>query len=530
MDRQLWERAEGIRVSRKDFIRASAVSAAAVGASSVLAACGGSSQSKSSAASGGGKPVRGGTLHAGLAGGTSSDTLDAQSAVNTLDFGRLNQLYNCLVEYRADGLLRLALAEEVTPNSNASVWTIRLRPGVTFHNGKSFTADDVIFNFQRITNPKDPRTGAALIPKITSMKAMDTHTVRITLASPFSPFYQMLAGYYFYIVPTGYDPKRPVGTGPFKYQSFTPGVQSIFVRNPSYWETGLPYIDTLIMSDYADETSQVNALLGGQVDAIDQLSAASLGEVQGSGKQTVISNGGAYTPFTMRMDIAPYKDVRVRQALRLVVDRPQLRDQVFRGHGILGNDVFGINDPAYDHSIPQRAQDLEQAKSLLKQAGQENLSIQVVTAPVAQGAVEAAQVFAQQAAGAGVNVSVRQVTSTDLYGSNYLKWPLSQDPWYGIYYLTGVAESQAPTAPLNETHNHIAAYDRLYAEVLRTTDAAKQTELIHEMQMIEYDQGGYILPVFNPNFDGHDSRLAGVVPGRVGLSFGGYDFKNYWLT
>jgi peptide/nickel transport system substrate-binding protein len=321
-----------------------------------------------------------------------------------------------------------------------------------------------------------------------------------------------------------------VGTVPFKYKSFTPGVQSIFVRNPNYWETGLPYIDTLIMSDYADETSQVNALLGGQVDAIDQLSAASLGEVQGSGKQTVISNGGAYTPFTMRMDIAPYKDVRVRQALRLVVDRPQLRDQVFRGHGILGNDVFGINDPAYDHSIPQRAQDLEQAKSLLKQAGQENLSIQVVTAPVAQGAVEAAQVFAQQAAGAGVNVSVRQVTSTDLYGSNYLKWPLSQDPWYGIYYLTGVAESQAPTAPLNETHNHIAAYDRLYAEVLRTTDAAKQTELIHEMQMIEYDQGGYILPVFNPNFDGHDSRLAGVVPGRVGLSFGGYDFKNYWLT
>ena len=59
---------------------------------------------------------------------------------------------------------------------------------------------------------------------------------------------------------------------------------------------------------------------------------------------------------------------------------------------------------------------------------------------------------------------------------------------------------------------------------------AKQTELIHEMQKIEYDQGGYILPVFNPNFDGHDSRLAGVVPGRVGLSFGGYDFKSYWLT
>ena len=109
----------------------------AVAAPSVLAACGGSSQSGSSTASGGGRPVRGGTLHAGLAGGTSSDTLDAHSAVNTLDFGRLNQLYNGLVEYRADGLLSLALAEEVAPSSNASVWTIRLRPGVTFHNGKA---------------------------------------------------------------------------------------------------------------------------------------------------------------------------------------------------------------------------------------------------------------------------------------------------------------------------------------------------------------------------------------------------------
>ena len=154
---------------------------------------------------------------------------------------------------------------------------------------------------------------------------------------------------------------------------------------------------------------------------------------------------------------------------------------MFLGHGLLGNDIFGINDPEYDRAIPQRTQDLGKARSLLKQAGQEHLTVQLVTAPIAQGAVESAQVFAEQAAAAGVTVSVRQTSSTILYGSNYLQWLFSQDPWYGIYYLTGVAESQAPNAPINETHNRIPAYDNLYKEVLATTDIALQTELCHEM-------------------------------------------------
>ena len=119
-------------------------------------------------------PQTGRSLTAGLGGGTSSDTLDAHGGVNTLDFGRLNQLYNCLVEYKADGLLRLALAEEVTPSSKATTWTIRLREGVEFHNGKLLTADDIVYNFRRITNPKKPFTGAALIPAIADMKVLET--------------------------------------------------------------------------------------------------------------------------------------------------------------------------------------------------------------------------------------------------------------------------------------------------------------------------------------------------------------------
>ena len=96
--------------------------------------------------------------------------------------------------------------------------------------------------------------------------------------------------------------------------------------------------------------------------------------------------------------------MRVRQAFRLIVDREQMVEQVLSGQGSIANDLYARYDPAYASDLPQRTQDLEQAKSLLKQAGREGLSVELVTAPVFQGIVEAAQVFAEQAKGAGVNV------------------------------------------------------------------------------------------------------------------------------
>ena len=511
--------------TRRDFARLAAMPVLAAGAAGLLDAFG------SAAASASTSPiVRGGTLRAGLAGGTASDTLDAHAGVNTVDFARFNQLYNALVEYTRDGTLQLMLAEEVVPNATATQWTIRVRQGVEFHNGRPLGADDIIFNFKRITNKAHPLNGASALPPIASLTKLDQRTVRITFETPYSIFYQVLAGYFFYIVPVGYDPKKPIGTGPFKYHSFTPGLQSVFLKNPNYWQTGLPYIDELIMNDYNEETAQVNALIGGQLDAIDQLSAGSLLALKNANQPTVISNGGAYAPITMRMDLAPFSDVRVRQALRLLADRPQMRKEVFLGNGLLGNDIFGIIDPMYDHAIPQRHQDIDQARSLLKQAGRENLNVQLVVAPLAQGIVETVEVFAQQARSAGVTVSVRQVTSTELDGQEFLKWPFAVDTWYGIPYYTNVCLSQAAKAFDNETHNDIPRYQALYQSALRTPDIAKQTEIAHEMEMIDYTQGGYIIPMFTPNIDGHSSRLHNVVPGHVGLGFGGYEFKNYWLT
>jgi peptide/nickel transport system substrate-binding protein len=519
-------------ITRRTLLENTAKAGLALGAGGLIAACG-SSASSSVSSDAPATPKHGGTLHAGLTGGSSSDTLDPNNPVNVTDYARVANLYEALLWLGADAQQYYRLAEEMIPNKDATAWTIRLRQGVTFHNGKDLTADDLIFSINRVVDPKAPGEATNALHGIDAagMKKLDNRTITVPFAKPYSTLPQSLANNVtVYIVPVGFDPKQPVGTGPFKYQSFTPGQQSEFVRNENYWNSPLPYLDTLIMTDYSDETSQVNALLSGQVDVINELSQDVLGTVTGSGKKAVISPGGGWNPFTMRVDSPPFDDVRVRQAFRLAVDRETMLQTVFGGHGTIGNDIFSIWAPEYDHSIPQRTYDPEQAKSLLKQAGHDNLSIELVTADIAQGATNMAQVYAQQAQSAGINASLRQITVTEFYGSDYLKWVFAQDFWYYVPYFTQVNQATLPTSPFNETHFDNPKYISLYDQALATLDVNMRNEIAHEMQMIDYNEGGYIIPFFPAVIDGYLPTVNGIVESKTGSSFNNWDFEHIWKS
>jgi peptide/nickel transport system substrate-binding protein len=519
--------------SRRNFLKAGLAGSLAVGTGGLLSACGTGNTIKAFTTSTAGKPRHGGTLRAGLTGGSTADTLNPLNAITNVDFSRIDNLYEPLVGLTPDAQPVNVLAEELTANPKATEWTIRIRQGVTFHNGKDLTADDVIYTFRTILNPKAPGSAAAGLASIDAkgMTKLDAHTVRIPCRTSFATLGQALAiPGYSDIIPVGFNPAAPVGTGPFRLKSFSPGTQSTFVRYGGYWQTGLPYLDEIVITDYADQTSQVNALLANQVDVVNLLSADVISEVQGEGKNILLSAGGGWNPFTIRVDTAPFSDVRIRQALRLVVDRPQMLDLVFGGFGTLGNDVFGIWAPEYDHSLPQRHQDIDQAKSLLKAAGAEGLHVTLVTSDIAAGTVLAAQVFAQQASAAGISVSVDDVTVNDFYGTNYLKWPFAQDYWFYNFYLPQVSLATLPTASFNETHWNNSRYNSLYAQAIAAGDAALRTEIAHEMQQIEYDEGGYIIPFFPPVVDGFGTNVGGLVPSKIGLSLNAYDFKNVWLS
>ena len=480
-----------------------------------------------------GTPKRGGMLRfASTGGGGNSDTLDPVHAIYDPDLARAHQLFDQPMHFDNLGRVQPGLIAELTPNANATVWTARLQSGVTFHDGKPLTADDLIYTFQQIANKKKPGTGAGAIAQIDipKLKKLDNLTVQIHCTSPFSTLPATLCGVYYYVIPTNFNPAKPIGTGPFMFGSFSPGNSSIFRRNPNYWQEGKPYADKITITDFNDETSMLNALLAKQIDMANLSTMSEAKQVKSGGGNYVVSKTGGYVPFVMETDTAPFADVRVRTAMRLIVDRDQLNNVVYSGAGAIGNDVFGLFDPLYDHSLPQRVQDIAQAKSLLKSANQSDLHLTLTTGSIGPGSIQAAQVFAQQARSAGVSVKVQTLTSTAFYANTYLHRLFTQDYWFAKPYLANVAMATGPHAQYNETHFKNANYNKLFGQALATTDPAKQASIVHDMMKIDYDEGGNIIPAFVPSIDCFGGTVNGVLESVGGIPFNEYDFKSVWLA
>ena len=522
---------EGAPFDRRKFLWSAAAGLVAVGAGASLVGCAGGGGGGQPQQGPTGQPKRGGTLRLGGQGGASTDTLDGQNPLTNTDFNRAAQLYDQLVKLDAQGQPQLSLAKSITPNKDGTEWTITIPAGMTTHQGKPFTADDILYSFNRIMTNKFAGASALGPIDLASSKVVNPTTLTVAFAKPYSILVDVLILGQMYMVPRDFDPKRPDGTGPFKFESFTPGVASKFVRNDNYWQSGLPHLDAVVTTNIADETSQVNALQSGQVDVINFLTEGSVAALQAGGMHVNISNTGGWGPFTMRVDQKPFDDVRVRQAFRLVVNRQEMLNQVFGGKGKIGNDVFGIFDKAYPTDLPQREQDIDQAKSLLKAAGQENLVIQLVTTPNAPGMIPAAQVFATQAKKAGVTVNIVQQTPTDYFANSYLKTTFSQDYWQTQPFLLTAGQALAgPDAPYNATKFNDPEYNALYAQATAELDEAKRTDLIHQLARIDYDRGPTIIPYFFPAIDATAPNVGGVKESANGYSPGGNDFANFWLA
>jgi peptide/nickel transport system substrate-binding protein len=528
-------------LTRADLLRRAAAGGAVILGSSAL----GESAMAGLDAVDAATPKRGGTFRIGVSGGSSTDFIDGQNIKTRPDQARIVTGWETLVGF--DSKFKLAfngLADEVSHNKKGDVWTIRVRSGIEFHNGKTLSADDVIYSLQRLIKPKLGLFGGAALKSIdpNRMKKLDKRTVRLVLKNPDGTILDALGQYIAGVVPVGYSPNAVgkanpnIGTGPYKLQSFTPGQQSVHVRNPNYWRSGQPYFDKVIIIDFPDDTARVNALLGGQVDAITDVPPAQVAVVNNhSGTHVLESPSAAWTPICMRVDAAPFNDVRVRQAMRLIANRPQMVAQALAGHGKIGNDLYAPFDESFASDLPQRHQDIAKAKSLLKAAGHEGLTVDLQTTNGALGMNEGAQVFAQQAKAAGVTINVKILDSAAFYSDQYLKWPLSTDFWGSRNYLSQVAAGSLPSSPYNETHwpdSKDNKFLTLYNQALRTVDRAKQKTMLHEMQKMEYDNGGYIVWGFSTLLDGHSTKVKGLKTGDKGvlpLNAFGHGYRTIWF-
>jgi peptide/nickel transport system substrate-binding protein len=523
-------------ISRRDFM---------VGACGVLLA-GGLSASGGCSSTPVRTPKRGGNFRLGVRGGGAGDIIDGQTIVTKPDQARLAASWETLVTYDENyKLTNGGLAESVIQTAPTE-WTIRLHDGIEFNDGQTLGADDVIYSLNRILDPKEGLFGAAGLASIDAkgMQKRDNLTVIVPLTSPDSTIGEQLGRYYNGIVPVGYSrtgPLKWVGTGPFKTQSFTPGQQSVHVRNPNYWRTGQPYFDQVTVIDFAQATEQVHALLSGRLDAIIDVPVAHLDRVKSNGGLAIlVSQSGNWEPLCMAIDMPPFTDNRVRQALRLIADRPAMLEQVLAGYGWVANDLFSPLDACYDTSIPQREQDIDMAKSLLRSAGMAGAAIHLHTTNGAGGMVESANIFASQARAAGITVTVHN--DPVYYGTRYLKLPFSVDYWGTRNYLPQVSASMLPArapyrAPYNETHwpprsgpgsDYISLYKQARAEV----DEGKRCDLIHQMQLEEHTYGGYIIPFFANLIDSHTTKVAGFVSGKAtqNLNSFGHGYRTIWFS
>ena len=451
----------------------------------------------------------GGTLRIGIGGGGPTDSFDAALINGPSATTRGQVFYETLIWLDGTFKLHNWLCDECEPNAAANVWTVRLKSGLEFHNGKTVTADDVLFSIARLLDPKSGATAAAQLGAIDMKrsKKVDDRTVRFVLKRPTSFFDQILSDIV-YIIPVGYNPKKPVSTGPWKFVSFKPGQQTELVPFANYW--GLkPKVDKLLLVELPDDSARVNALLAGQVDAINQVPFAQVPVLKANGNlQTVVSPTAGWNPITMRVDTAPFNDVRVRQAIRLCMDRQQAVQTALFGQGIPASDYYGRFDPAAGTSLV-RKQDIDQAKSLLKAAGKQNLKVELVTSPISAGIVEACQVLAQNAKAAGIDISLRKVDVSTYFGG-YGKWPFAVDYWVGLPYLVTASLNDGPGANVvNTTHFNDPEFNKLFNQAAKTLDAAKRKPIIQRMQKIQFERGGNLIWSYQNTIDAYSKKVTG---------------------
>jgi len=512
----------GRGLSRRDVLRLASIAAAGAVSSTALAGCGTVPRKPDPNA----PQKRGGVLSHGATGGGLKDTLDPHFPVTNPDIARCNNLYEPLLFWDDDYRIAPALATAVTPDKKALEWTVELREDVVFHHGKTMTAEDVLFTLARLTDPKNTAPGGVELASILDLdgsRALDPHTLRLRLTTPYAVLDQLLAEYTTGIIPTDFDLRRPVGTGAFKLDAFTPGQISSFRRHDDYW--GDPaWVDELLIYDFADDAAKANALLAGQVQTVDNLPSYLVESMSDQGSSALVSDTGAWVPFTMRVDAAPFNDRRVREALRLVVDRQQMIDQALNGYGFVGNDLYAPFDPAYADDLPQREQDIDRAKSLLKQAGQQDLQVELVTSTaVGAGGVESANLYVDHARRAGIDVRLTKADPNTFYGDRYLSWPFAQDFWNTRNYIPQVAACALKSSPYNETHFDDAEFVDLYSRAKAETDEARRADLLHRCQQIEHERGGYIVWGFKEQVDGYSNLVQGMRPSRY-LPCGSFKF------
>lgn len=359
-----------------------------------------------------GQPKAGGTLRYGLS--TDPSNFEPHFSTGAASTSVKLMCYSTLLTYDHDNNLIGDLAEEFGWVDDTT-YQVKIRQGVTFHDGSDLTPEDVVFSLKRIQDPETAATNASYFAEVTDIAVGDGNTVNLTFNKPFAAFPFILASTNSYIVSqkwieSGVDPKTTMmGTGPFVFKERVPGVSITLEKNPNYFLPDLPYLDGIVYQPMPDDTSRMTALRSGSVDFVDYVPYTQMGIIENDPNLTFASDsiaGFGWVGFNHELDLV--NNVDIRQAFAHGMDREMMVETAFSGYGspitggLIPEGMIGYS-PDLEGTY---AGDYEQAKSLLDKAGHNPLDIDMVstsTYSVIQRPAEAAQA---ELAEANINVNL----------------------------------------------------------------------------------------------------------------------------
>lgn len=475
-------------------------------------------------------PKKGGSLRMASNLHGPDDQLDPVVFTSTIDYTRGRATYNSLCQIGEGLVANPDLAVSFEPNKDATEWTFKLRKGVTFHDGKELTVEDVLYSMKRHQGEGSKSTIKAVLESVAEWKKSGPMEIKAIMATPNADLPVVLGLYQAKIVQEG-STGGGIGTGPFVMDSFQPGVKSVHVRNKNYFRDG-PNLDAVEITAITDPVARVNALLAGDMQIVANVDPQAFRQIESSSNATLLS-----VPAGLQMGIcclknsAPGNNADFVLGMKYIQDRERIVKRILKGKGTVGNDtpIATAHGADYCSELPIRPFDPDKAKFHFKKSGYS--SAELFVAPVMSGIEDACLTAQANCAKIGFDLKLKKVPTDGYWGAVWMKEPLNVVSWN----MRPTANSQlaiqfAPGAAWNDTYWNNDRMGELLKLSLAETDPAKRHQYYCEMQTLVHNESGMVIPAFSNVNDGIANNVMGIplVPtGQVG----GSEWPEYvWLA
>lgn len=444
---------------------------------------------------------------------SGDETLDPYAPTRFAEYSLL--AYERLIRLDESGKLIPGLATAWESNSDGTVWTLTLRDGVLFHDGGSMTAGDVVYSIERMLDPTGNSTLAPVFQAVAAVAPAGNNQVTIGLSEPNVEFPLLLTDPRAVILRnSGGDSiaSDGIGTGPYKLERLNVLGISELTAFDGYWG-GQPGADQVEIIGILDEASRIEAMLAGQIDMLNRLSAdqKSLFEVSNQFAIQSVPTGD-WRGFVMRTDTAPFDDPAVRKALRVVVDRQAMIDGVLGGAGTIACDHPIWQGDRYWTGISCPA-DVELAKSLLAGAGYpDGIDVDLHTSPLDPYWADMIAVYQEQAQAAGIRVSIVEKPVETFWTDTWLIDPFITTSWNARPAPLILNEAWRSTAAWNETYWQNSEFDTLLDLAAAEPDLAVRKDLYAQLQNTLWESGGAFIPFHLNDIRIVSTCIAGVQP------------------